>query len=137
MLPPLIYILNGPNLNLLGLREPEIYGTTTLKEIDRQCGDRAAELGLMIRFYQSNHEGELVTWIQEAFLKEETRGVIIHDALKMLKVPVIELHLSNPKEREAFRHHSYIEPLAAANISGHGAKGYVLAIEKMAELLKG
>ena len=149
MLPPLIYILSGPNLNLLGMREPEIYGTTTLKEIDRQCGDRAAELGLMIRFLQSNHEGELVTWIQEAFLKEETRGMIInaaaythtsvaiHDALKMLTVPIIELHLTNPKEREPFRHHSYIEPLAAANISGHGAAGYVMAIEKMAELLKG
>lgn len=149
MLPPLIYILNGPNLNLLGMREPELYGTTTLKEIDRSCGDRAAELGLMIRFYQSNSEGDLVTWIQEAFLKEETRGMIInaaaythtsvaiHDALKMLKVPIIELHLTNPKEREPFRHHSYIEPLAAANISGQGAKGYVLAIEKMAELLKG
>lgn len=147
MLPPLIYILTGPNLNLLGLREPELYGTTTLKQIERQCGDRAIELGVMIDFRQSNHEGELVTWIQEAFMREAAgiiinaaaythTSVAIHDALKMIKGPIIELHLTNPKERESFRHLSYIEPLAAASIAGHGAAGYVMAVEKMAELVK-
>lgn len=147
-MPPLIYILNGPNLNMLGLREPEIYGTTTLKEIEVMCQDAASNLGLMVNFEQSNHEGDIIGWIQEAY-QQHARGIIInaagythtsvaiHDALKMHTCPIIELHLSNPKEREAFRHHSYIEPLAAACIAGHGAKGYVMAIEKMAELLKG
>lgn len=148
MLPPLVFILNGPNLNMLGLREPEIYGTTTLKELDRMCGDICYDVGLMMDFRQSNHEGELVTWIQEAFQKE-AKGIIInaagythtsvaiHDALKMIKGPIIELHISNPKERDTFRHHSYIEPLAAAHIAGHGVQGYIMAIQKMAELLKG
>lgn len=146
-MPPLIFILSGPNLNLLGLREPELYGTTTLKQLERQCGDRAIELGLMIDFRQSNHEGELVTWIQEAFTRDAAgiiinaaaythTSVAIHDALKMLKGPIIELHLTDPKKREPFRHLSYIEPLAKAQIAGHGAHGYVMAIEKMAELLK-
>ena len=147
MLPPLIFILSGPNLNMLGLREPELYGTTTLKQIERMCGDHAIQHGVMVDFRQSNHEGELVTWIQEAYTREAAgiiinaaaythTSVAIHDALKMIKGPIIELHLTNPKEREPFRHLSYIEPLAKAHIAGHGAQGYVMAIEKMAELLK-
>lgn len=147
MLPPLIFILSGPNLNLLGLREPELYGTTTLKQIERQCGDLAYQLGVMIDFRQSNHEGQLVEFIQEAFLRE-IQGVIInaaaythtslaiHDSLKMLKCPIIELHLTDPKKREKFRQHSFIEPLAREIVAGHGAKGYGLALEKMAKMVK-
>ena len=143
---PLIYILNGPNLNMLGTREPEIYGTQTLQDIDRMCQEAAVRLGLAIDFRQSNHEGDLVTWIQGA--RAAAKGIIInaaaythtsiaiHDALKLTGLPIIELHLSNPKEREVFRHHSYIESLAAAHIAGHGATGYVMALEKMVELLK-
>lgn len=143
-----ILILNGPNLNMLGVREPGIYGMTTLADIEVMCRDAAKMQGLSIDFRQSNHEGEIVTWIQEAMNK--VRGVIInaaaythtsvaiHDALKLLSaVPIIEVHLSNPREREAFRHHSYIEPLAAKAIVGQGAKGYVLAIEHLSALLAG
>lgn len=137
-----ILVLNGPNLNMLGQREPEIYGTHTLTDIRVLCEDKAHALGLSVDFRQSNHEGELVTWIQEALGK--ARGIIInagaythtslaiHDALKLHSVPIIEVHLSNPKEREAFRHHSYIEPLATAVFAGKGAQGYVLAIEALA-----
>ncbi|MCB9990046.1 MAG: type II 3-dehydroquinate dehydratase [Rhodospirillales bacterium] len=134
-----ILILNGPNLNMLGRREPDIYGHQTLADIEALCRDTAIRLGQEVDFRQSNHEGELVTWIQQAV--EGIDGVIInaaaythtsvaiHDALKLLSVPVIEVHLSNPKEREAFRHISYIEPLAAALFAGEGARGYVKALE--------
>ncbi len=137
-----ILVLNGPNLNMLGQREPEIYGTQTLADIQALCEDKARSLGLSIDFRQSNHEGELVTWIQEALGK--VKGIVInagaythtsvalHDALKLHSVPIIEVHLSNPKEREAFRHQSYIEPLATAIFAGKGAQGYVLAIEALA-----
>jgi 3-dehydroquinate dehydratase-2 len=143
---PLIYVLNGPNLNMLGVREPEIYGTQTLDDIHHMCRETAGRLELDIDFRQSNHEGELVTWIQEARLRANGiiinaaaythTSVAIHDALKLTDLPIIELHLSNPKEREVFRHHSFIEPLAAAHIAGHGAHGYVMSMEKMVELLK-
>lgn len=140
-----ILILNGPNLNMLGQREPEIYGTQTLADVEKLCRDKARTLGLEIEFRQSNHEGQLVDWIQE--VPGKFGGVIInagaythtsvaiHDALKILSVPIIEVHLSNPKEREAFRHHSYIEPLAAAVIAGHGADGYAQALTKLSTLL--
>lgn len=140
-----ILILNGPNLNMLGQREPEIYGDQTLDEIKGQCIEKAQELGFEVDFRQSNHEGELVTWIQEA--RGDAAGVIInaaaythtsvaiHDALKLLEVPIIEVHLSNPKDREEFRHFSYLEPVAAEVIAGEGAKGYMLALEKLKELL--
>ena len=140
-----ILILNGPNLNMLGQREPEIYGDQTLDDIRGLCHEKAAALGQSIDFRQSNVEGELVTWIQEA--RGNFDGVIInaaaythtsvaiHDALKLLDVPIIEVHLSNPKEREEFRHNSYIEPLAAEVIAGQGAAGYAVALEKLAELL--
>jgi 3-dehydroquinate dehydratase-2 len=141
-----ILILNGPNLNMLGVREPEIYGHQTLSDIESLCHDTASSLGLTIDFRQSNHEGDLVTWIQEA--RGRVRGVIInaaaythssvaiHDALKLLdSVPIIEVHLSDPKTREPFRHHSYIEPLAAQVIAGYGAEGYAIALRALKGLI--
>jgi 3-dehydroquinate dehydratase-2 len=135
---PQILILNGPNLNMLGRREPEIYGTQTLDDIHALCKRTADALDITINFRQSNHEGELVGWIQEALDKIDGivinaaaythTSVAIHDALKLHSVPVVEVHLSNPKTREPFRHHSYIEPLAATVIAGKGAEGYVEAI---------
>ena len=140
-----VLILNGPNLNMLGVREPEIYGSATLADIERQCRETGDRLGLGIDFRQSNHEGELVTWIQEAH--GSVRGLVInaaaythtsiaiHDALRLLEpVPIIEVHLSDPKTREPFRHLSYIEPLAARVIAGQGARGYVLALEYLSGL---
>ncbi|HOO50657.1 MAG TPA: type II 3-dehydroquinate dehydratase [Alphaproteobacteria bacterium] len=144
MSQPIILVLNGPNLNMLGLREPEIYGHTTLADIEAMCRARADELGFDIDFRQSNHEGELVEWIQQA--RGKVAGVVInaaaythtsvaiHDALKLLdKTPIAEIHISNPKEREEFRHFSYIESLAFTHILGQGAKGYVMAIEAIAK----
>ena len=140
-----VLVLNGPNLNMLGQREPEIYGSHTLGDIQALCEQTARTLGLSVDFRQSNHEGELVEWIQKAM--GHVQGIIInaaaythtsvaiHDALKLHKVPIIEVHLSDPKAREAFRHHSYIEPLAAAVFAGHGPQSYVLALEKLAALL--
>lgn len=140
-----ILILNGPNLNMLGLREPEIYGAQTLDDIKGMCQSWATSNSADIDFRQSNHEGELVGWIQEA--RGAYHGVIInaaaythtsiaiHDALKMLDIPIIEVHLSNPKSREEFRHISYVEPVAAHIIAGQGADGYILALEKLKESL--
>lgn len=138
-----ITILNGPNLNLLGTREPEIYGTITLAEIEGLCKETAQKYGVKVVFKQSNHEGDLIDWVQEA--GRASAGIIInaagythtsvalHDALKAVKIPVIEVHLSDPKTREAFRHHSYIEAVAKKSIVGQGAQGYVLAIEALME----
>ncbi|MEO1038321.1 MAG: type II 3-dehydroquinate dehydratase [Pseudomonadota bacterium] len=140
-----IHILNGPNLNLLGVREPEIYGRTTLAEIEAMCADSAASLGLSILFRQTNHEGELIDWIQEA--REAASALIInpaaythtsvalHDALKALDLPVIELHLSQPAAREPFRAHSYAASVVTGSISGFGANGYRLAIDAAADLI--
>lgn len=142
-----IAILNGPNLNLLGTREPEIYGTTTLDEIEKLCQKTAEKHGLDIDFNQSNHEGDLIDWVQLA--GREASGIIInaagythtsialHDALKAVKIPVIEVHLSDPKTREPFRHHSFIEPVAKKSICGLGAQGYVLAIEAISDIIAG
>lgn len=139
----LIYVLNGPNLNLLGTREPEIYGSDTLDDIAGMLEDRARELGLEIDMRQTNHEGMLVDWMHEAQAKG-ARAIIINpgaythtsiallDAAAAIKTPVIEVHLSNPKERESFRHLSYIEKAAAKSILGHGAKGYLMALEDVA-----
>lgn len=134
-----ILILNGPNLNMLGTREPEIYGSQTLRDIQNMCASHAASLGQTIDFRQSNHEGELVTWIQEARGTFEAiiinaaaythTSVAIHDALKMFDAPIVEVHLSDPKTREPFRHHSYIEALAAHIITGKGAQGYLDALD--------
>jgi 3-dehydroquinate dehydratase-2 len=142
-----ILILNGPNLNMLGMREPEIYGYATLNDIETLCEKKARSLDLQIDFRQSNHEGALVDWIQEAAKGKVFDGLIInaaaythtsiaiHDALQLLSIPVIEVHLSNPKKREKFRRFSYIEPLAAIVIAGHKDKGYEMALEKLSSLL--
>lgn len=139
-----ILILNGPNLNLLGRREPEIYGSQTLGDIEALCAETANAQGMVIDFKQSNHEGELVEWIQgapddyDAILINAAAythtSVAIHDALKFTGLPIAEVHLSDPKAREEFRHHSYIEPLAAFVIAGKGAQGYKEALEKLATL---
>lgn len=140
-----ILILNGPNLNMLGLREPEIYGSDTLKDVEALCHKAAKPYGYAIDFRQSNHEGQLVEWIQGArsvidgvainAAAYTHTSVAIHDALKLLECPIIEVHISNPKEREIFRHHSYIESVANTVIAGHGINGYAMAIDKLAELL--
>ena len=139
----LVYVLNGPNLNLLGLREPEIYGSTTLDEIAGMLEDRAAELGLTIDMRQTNHEGMLVDWLHEA-QATSARAVLINagaythtsiallDAVKAITTPVIEVHLSNPKTREPFRHLSYIGMAAAKTVEGHGADSYRIALEAVA-----
>lgn len=142
---PTVWVLNGPNLNLLGSREPEIYGRTTLAEIGKSCQARAKSLGLAVDFRQTNHEGELVTWIQEA--KGRAQGLVLNagaythtsvailDALNTVKLPTIEVHLSQPLNREPFRHHSYVTPAAQGLISGLGPHGYELALEALARLI--
>jgi 3-dehydroquinate dehydratase II len=140
-----LFVLNGPNLNLLGSREPEIYGHTTLADIEAETRARAGQVGLAVEFRQSNHEGVLVDWIQEA--RTAAAGVILnagaythtsvalHDALKAVDVPVIEVHISNPHRREPFRHTSYISSVATGTICGVGAQGYALAVEALATLI--
>lgn len=140
-----VLILNGPNLNMLGTREPEIYGSTTLADLERIASQKAAALGIAVDFRQSNNEGEIVTWIQDA--RETASGIIINaaaythtsvallDALKGVGLPVIELHLSNIYSREPFRHHSYISAAATGVICGFGGKGYELALEAISELV--
>lgn len=141
-----LLILNGPNLNLLGEREPEIYGRTTLADIEAACTERARGHGLSIDFRQSNHEGELVDWIQET--RRTVSGIVInpagltttsvplHDALKAVNLPAIEVHISNIFKREAWRHHSYISPVALGTICGLGPDGYLYAIDALANALK-
>lgn len=141
-MPKPVYVLNGPNLNMLGVRERDIYGAETLNGIADRCRSAASAHGLSVEFRQTNAEGELVTWIQDA--REAACAVIInaaaythtsvavHDALKLLTVPVVEVHLSNIHRREPFRHHSYVSPVATGVICGFGAKGYELAIEAVA-----
>ena len=141
-----VYVLNGPNLNLLGTREPEIYGRQTLSDIEQAVGAHAARSGLTVDFRQSNHEGVLIDWIQEARTKAAAivfnpggyshTSVAIHDALRVVTCPVIEVHLSNPHRREAFRHHSHVSTAATGVICGLGATGYLLAIDAVASLLK-
>jgi 3-dehydroquinate dehydratase-2 len=143
--PPTVYVLNGPNLNLLGTREPEIYGSDTLDEIAGRLEERARELGLAIDMRQSNHEGHLVDWLHEANA-EGAKAVILnaaafthtsvalHDAIKAVSVPVIEVHLSNPHAREPFRRRSFISPVAKGTIAGFGALGYELALDAAARL---
>ena len=139
-----IYCLNGPNLNLLGEREPAIYGKGTLADLEKLSQDAAAAVGATLVFRQSNHEGELVDWIQEA--RRQAAGVVInaggythtsvaiHDALKVLTIPVVEVHLSNPGIREEFRHKSLVSPAASGVIAGFGPLGYRLAIEAVVAL---
>jgi 3-dehydroquinate dehydratase II len=140
-----VLVLNGPNLNLLGTREPGVYGVATLADIERDCAAAGERLGLAIDFRQSNHEGTLVDWIQEAMTA--ARGIVInpgaythtsvaiHDAIRAVGLPVIEVHLSNIFAREGFRHHSHVSPVAAGTICGFGAQGYVLALEAMQALV--
>ena len=142
---PTVYVLNGPNLNLLGKRQPEIYGRATLADVEAMCREACDGLGLGLVFRQSNYEGELVTWIQEA--RDRAAGIVINaaaythtsvallDALNAAEKPVMEVHLSNIYRREAFRHHSYVSPAATGVICGLGPKGYVLALEALAELI--
>ncbi len=139
-----IYVLNGPNLNLLGVREPEIYGKATLDDVRALCERRAESLGRTVVFRQSNHEGQLIDWVQEA--RTEACALVINpagyghtsvallDALKAVDIPVVECHLSNPAAREAFRHHTYVSLAAAGLVSGFGAKSYELAVEAAAGL---
>ncbi|MFN3582891.1 type II 3-dehydroquinate dehydratase [Phenylobacterium sp.] len=141
-----IYVLSGPNLNLLGTREPEIYGHQTLDDVRRLCEARAKSLGREVVFRQSNHEGELIDWIQEA--RENACALVINpagyghtsvailDALKMLSIPVVECHLSNPAAREAFRRHTYVSLAATGVVSGFGAASYELAVEAAAGLAR-
>lgn len=143
---PRVLILNGPNLNLLGTREPDIYGRTTLADIDEACLKKATSLGLSATCRQSNHEGELVGWIQQA--RDEQSAIVINagaythtsvallDALLACGLPVIEVHLSNIFRRESFRHHSYISQAANGVICGFGKTGYLLALEALSDLLQ-
>jgi 3-dehydroquinate dehydratase-2 len=140
-----LYVLNGPNLNLLGTREPHIYGTTTLAEIESRLKTLSDAQGLSLIFRQSNHEGHLVDWIQEAATKACAliinpaayghTSVALLDALKALEIPIIECHLSNPQRRETFRHHSYVSLAASGIVAGFGAKGYELAFEAALSLI--
>lgn len=140
-----VYILNGPNLNMLGQREPAVYGRDTLDDVRRLCEARAARLGLAVAFRQSNHEGQLVDWIQEA--RDRADGIILNagaythtsvallDALQAAEKPAIEVHLSNVFRRESFRHQSYVSLAVRGVICGFGPKGYELALEAMAGLI--
>ena len=141
-----IYVLNGPNMNLLGTREPEKYGRATLADVEKLCTETAKRFGLDVVFRQTNREGELVDWIQEAHAKDAgaivinpagytTTSIAIMDALLAVKVPAIEVHITNIHTRESFRHNSYISKAAKAVIAGFGIEGYALAITGLAGLL--
>jgi 3-dehydroquinate dehydratase-2 len=142
---PLIYVLNGPNLNLLGTREPEIYGSDTLDDIAGRLEDRARELGVAVDVRQSNHEGHLIDWLHEA-QGEGAKAVILNagafahtsiaiaDAVRAIATPVIEVHLSNPHAREPFRHHSHLSSAARGTLTGLGSLGYELALDAAARL---
>jgi len=145
--PPLVFVLNGPNLNMLGQREPAVYGRTSLADVEKLCRKRAEALGMAVDFRQTNHEGELVGWIQEA--RTAAAGIVLNagaythtsvaifDALLAAEKPVIEVHLSNVFRREAFRHHSYVSPAAAGVIVGLGPSGYAYALDALAAQLRG
>ena len=140
-----VYILNGPNLNLLGKRQPEIYGRDTLADVEAACRKLGKDFGLEIRLLQSNHEGQIIDWIHEA--REKASGIVINpgafthtsvailDALNAFEGPVLEVHISNVHKREAFRHHSYVSLRAEGVIAGFGTEGYALAVRRMGTLL--
>ena len=143
--PPSVLILNGPNLNLLGTREPEVYGRTTLADIEVLCGARAAELGLSVECRQSNSEGQLVDWIQAAPGRHAAilinpgayshTSIALLDAFKAVGLPVVEVHLSNIHQRETFRNQSYVSKAALGVICGFGAEGYAMALSALARML--
>lgn len=142
----LVYVLNGPNLNLLGKRQPHIYGHETLADVERDCRGLAEELGLTLRFHQSNREYELIDWIHEA--REEAGGIVINpaafthtsvallDALNTFEGPVIECHISQVHKRESFRHHSYVSLRSDGVIAGFGTQGYQLGLRRIAKLIE-
>ena len=143
---PKIVILNGPNLNLLGQRQPEIYGRDTLADVEADCRKLGSELGLDLDFKQSNHEGQLIDWIHEA--RTSVAGLIINpgaythtsiailDALKTCEFPILEVHISNVHQRESFRHHSYVSLAATGVIAGFGVHGYELAVRHLGRLIE-
>jgi 3-dehydroquinate dehydratase-2 len=146
-MPKTIYVLNGPNMNLLGTRQPEIYGRATIKDVEKLCHAAAKRFGFAVEFHCSNHEGALVELIQEAGAKKAagivingagftTTSIAIHDALKAVRVPAIEVHVTNIFAREPWRHASVIAPVARATMAGFGIQGYALAIEAMAQMTK-
>ena len=145
-LRPLIAVLNGPNLNMLGLREPDLYGTATLDDVEQLCAEAGDQLGLAIDFRQTNGEGELVSWVQEC--RGRAAGLVINqagytstsialmDAILAAGIPTIEVHITNIHRRESFRHHSYVSRAAAGVICGLGIRGYALALQSMAALIE-
>ncbi len=141
-----VLVLNGPNLNMLGKRQPKIYGRETLADVEKACRAEAARLGLTLEFAQSNHEGVLIDLIQAA--REKNSAIVINagaythtsvallDALNAAELPTVEVHISNIYKRESFRHHSYISPVAVGVIAGLGTQGYLMALQALARLLK-
>ncbi|UUX94690.1 type II 3-dehydroquinate dehydratase [Aquabacterium sp. J223] len=151
-MPPTLLILNGPNLNLLGQREPAVYGSATLADVERLCAEAAAALGCQVECRQSNHEGELIDALQDAGRRVAAgtllgvvfnpgaythTSVALHDAIKGAQVPVVEVHISNVHAREAFRHHSFVSPAAAGVVVGFGIDGYRLAVEGLVRQRRG
>ena len=144
--PPLIAILNGPNINMLGLRQPHLYGSNTMDDVEALCAETAEQLGVAIDFRQTNGEGELISWVQEC--RGRAQGIVINpagyshtsvallDALLSTELPVIEVHISNIHRREQFRHHSYVSTMATGVLCGFGTHGYALALTAMARLLE-
>jgi 3-dehydroquinate dehydratase-2 len=143
-----VYVLNGPNLNLLGLRRPEVYGKATLADVEDMCREEAGKLGLDLEFLQSNHEGQLVDWVQEAGARVASgecigavlnagaythTSIALHDAIEGASLPVIEVHISNVYAREEFRHPSFISPVARGVVVGFGVRGYVLALRGLVD----
>jgi 3-dehydroquinate dehydratase II len=143
--PPLIAVLNGPNMNMLGLRQPHLYGSATLDDVEQLCAETAEQLGLAIDFRQTNGEGELVSWVQECRARAQgivinpagytTTSIALMDALLASDLPVIEVHVTNIHRREEFRQHSYVSKAAVGVICGLGVRGYALALTAMADLL--
>jgi 3-dehydroquinate dehydratase II len=142
-MPQTVYVLNGPNMNLLGIRQPEIYGRATIKDVEKLCRDAGKRAGMTVEFRCSNHEGVLVDWIQEAGAKKAagivingagftTTSIAIHDALKAVRIPAIEVHVTNIFARESWRHASVIAPVAKATMAGFGIQGYAMAIDALA-----
>jgi 3-dehydroquinate dehydratase II len=144
--PPLVAVLNGPNMNMLGLRQPHLYGSATLDDVEQLCAETAEVLGLAIDFRQTNSEGELISWVQECRGRADgivinpagytTTSIALMDALLATDLPVIEVHVTNIHRREEFRQHSYVSKVAVGVIAGLGVRGYALALQALAEMLQ-